>query len=132
MPPGAGGLVPLENGSQSSESRGGGTRSLGDRSQQSGDAQTTPNAPFKHIQERLRELGATYYLLETWGDQSEAYRFYCRMAVGGNRHVTKQFNWVACDPLTAMSNVLHQVEDWQKGGVSTSVGLTGMSEQVTP
>jgi hypothetical protein len=30
---------------------------------------------FTHIQHRLRELGATYYLLESWGDRRQLYRF---------------------------------------------------------
>ncbi len=36
---------------------------------------------FMYIQQRLRELGANYYLLENWGDQGECYRFHCRVAV---------------------------------------------------
>jgi hypothetical protein len=47
------------------------------------------------------------------------------MAIGGNPHVTQSFNWVAGDPLTAMSNVLQQVESWHKGGGSSPNGSAG-------
>jgi len=43
------------------------------------------------MQDRLRQLGATYYLLETWGNQRQFYRFYCQMAVGGNSSYTHYF-----------------------------------------
>jgi hypothetical protein len=119
-------LASFESSGLQSQSDPAAQRSSAINSQLPDDAKTASDAPFKQVQQRLRELGATYYLLETWGDQNDAYRFYCRMAVGGNRHVTKQFNWVASDPLAAMSNVLQQVEDWQKGGGSTPIGLTSM------
>lgn len=52
---------------------------------QSGTA-ATPAAgdQFHAIQDRLRQLGATYYLLESWGNEQQMYRFYCKMAVGGS------------------------------------------------
>ena len=46
---------------------------------------------FRAIQERLRQLGATYYLLESWGNQQQLYRFYCKMAVGGSAQYTRCF-----------------------------------------
>lgn len=69
--------------------------------------------PYKYIQDRLRQLGATYYLLESWGDSSRQYRFYCRMAIGGNPKYTRQFWSIDADPLQAMANVLEQVETWR-------------------
>jgi hypothetical protein len=75
-----------------------------------------PGDQFKHVQDRLRELGATYYLLETCGDQKREFRFYCRMSVGGNPQVTQPFWCFDGDPLKAMTQVLKQVEDWQRGG----------------
>ena len=44
---------------------------------------------FKYIQERLRQLGATYFVLETYGDEKREFRFYCRMSIGGNPRVTQ-------------------------------------------
>jgi hypothetical protein len=76
----------------------------------------SPSDQFKYIQDRLRHLGATYYLLETCGDPKREFRFYCRMSIGGNPRVTKPFWCFAGDPLNAMTQVLKQVEDWQSGG----------------
>ncbi len=68
------------------------------------------------LQSRLRQLGATYYLLETWGNQRQFYRFYCQMAVGGNAGYTHYFEATNSDPLGAMADVLRQVEAWRGGG----------------
>ena len=73
---------------------------------------------FQHVLDRLKKLGATYYWLEAWGDQEHEYRFFCRMAVGGNPHVTRPFYSVDSDPVKAMNQVLQQVKNWQDGGVN--------------
>ena len=67
------------------------------------------------IQRRLRELGATYSLLESWGNQGQLYRFYCKMGIGGNSNYTRYFEATDADPLHAMSIVLQQVESWRAG-----------------
>jgi hypothetical protein len=85
-------------------------------SQPSASAATNPDTTFKYVQDRLRQLGATYYLLEAWGDHKDAYRFYCQMAIGGNPKLKQSFQSIDADPLKAMANVLQQVEDWQKRG----------------
>jgi hypothetical protein len=77
--------------------------------------QTEAN-PFMVMQDRLRQLGATYYLLETWGNQRQLYRFYCQMAVGGNSSYTHYFEATGANPLEAMADVLRQVESWRWGG----------------
>jgi hypothetical protein len=77
--------------------------------------QTEAN-PFMAMQDRLRQLGATYYLLETWGNQRQFYRFYCQMAVGGNSSYTHYFEATNANPLAAMADVLRQVEAWHGGG----------------
>jgi len=71
---------------------------------------------FHAIQERLRQLGATYYLLESWGNQQQMYRFYCKMAVGGSAQYTRCFEATHAEPLQAMVQVLQQVEAWRDGG----------------
>jgi len=76
----------------------------------------SPSDQFKYVQDRLRQLGATYYVLETCGDEKRDFRFYCRMSLGGNPRVTKPFWCFDRDPLKAMTLVLKQVEDWQTGG----------------
>ncbi len=70
---------------------------------------------FQQIQERLRRLGATYYLLESWGAQGDLYRFYCKMAVGGNPNYTRYFEAVDSDPVRVMGKVLQDVEVWRAG-----------------
>ena len=66
--------------------------------------------PFRYVQDRLRQLGATYYLLESWGNQQQVYRFYCKMAVGGSAAYTRCFEATNSNPLQAMRQVLQQVE----------------------
>jgi hypothetical protein len=73
----------------------------------------TGNEQFTYVQDRLRQMGATYYLLESWGDQKQEYRFYCRMAIGGNSQYTRSFWAIDNDPLRAMNQVLDQVESWR-------------------
>ena len=78
-------------------------------------------AQFRHVEGRLRELGATYYLLETFGD---GYRFYCEVAIDGNADSGRKraFQATDPDPLTAMKRVLDQVESFRKvGAVETRV-----------
>jgi hypothetical protein len=81
---------------------------------------TVPSPPaetdrFTQIQNRLRQLGATYYLLESMGGPQPMYRFHCRMAVGGNPNITRPFEATDAEPLRAMSQVLQQVEAWGSG-----------------
>jgi hypothetical protein len=71
--------------------------------------------PFHAIQERLRQLGATYYLLESWGSEQQVYRFYCKMAIGGSADYTRCFEATNADPLQAMQQVLQQVEAQHDG-----------------
>jgi len=68
---------------------------------------------FAGIQQRLRELGATYYVLETWGDRGEYYRFHARMALGTGEDHVRHFDATDTDPLAAMARVLSEVERWR-------------------
>jgi len=88
------------------------------------EARPTPQGPggspqaqqpdrFSWIEKRLRDYGATYYRLETWGDAGEFYRFHCKMAVGNNPNYTQQFEATDGDALRAMTQVLEQVEAWR-------------------
>ncbi len=70
---------------------------------------------FTLIQQRLRELGATYFLLESWGSQGQLYRFYCKMAIGGNANYNRYFEATDVDPIRVMSKVLKEVEAWRGG-----------------
>lgn len=71
---------------------------------------------FRYIENRLRELGAEYYLLENWGNQGECYRFHCRIAVANSANFTKHFEATDSQPLGAMARVLADVESWRRGG----------------
>ncbi len=74
-----------------------------------------PVNQFTHIQDRLRQLGATYYLLESWGSRPQLYRFYCKVAISGNPNSTRYyFEATNSDPLHAMAQVLQQVESWRR------------------
>jgi hypothetical protein len=100
---------------QTKASSGGGLEFLRWPEPSNGDL-PTPTGQFRHIQQRLRELGATYSLLETWGDQGQLYRFYCRMAMAGGSQLTRYFEATDADPLSAMATVLEQVETWRRSG----------------
>lgn len=67
------------------------------------------------LERRLRELGATYYLLEYLGTNSQHYRFYCKMSIAGNPNLTRPFEATDSDPVQAMRHVLDQVQKWRAG-----------------
>jgi hypothetical protein len=69
----------------------------------------------RDIQDRLQRMGATYYVLESWGNNQQLYRFCCKMAVGGNADYVHCFEATHADPLQAMQQVLRQVENWRGG-----------------
>ena len=70
---------------------------------------------FTRIERRLRQLGATYYLLESWGAEGHLFRFHCRMAIGGQPHQNRYFEATDEDPLEAMEQVLQEVQHWRFG-----------------
>lgn len=70
---------------------------------------------FTEMERKLREYGATYYLLETWGNDGQLFRFHCRMAVGNTPNLTRHFEATDRDALEAMSQVLARVEAWRAG-----------------
>lgn len=72
---------------------------------------------FTAMERKLREYGATYYLLETWGNDGELYRFHCKMAIGNNPNYTRHFEATDRDALKAMAQVLEKVEWWREGRV---------------
>ncbi|MGA2616962.1 MAG: hypothetical protein ABSF26_05075 [Thermoguttaceae bacterium] len=110
VPPGEASLMPLD--------RGDGSAVAGSSAASSAlPGVPAGKEPFGYVQERLRQLGATYYLLESWGDQKREFRFYCRMAIGGNSQYTRSFWAIDNDPLRAMGQVLQQVETWRQGRI---------------
>lgn len=74
-----------------------------------------PTDRFLYVMDRLRELGAVYYLLETWGSDGQRFRFHCKMAIGGNPTHTRHFEAIDRDALQSMARVLAEVEAWRAG-----------------
>ena len=72
-------------------------------------------AGIHDIENRLQRFGATYYVLEAWGSEQQLFRFFCKMAVGGNADFTHCFEATDADPVQAMQQVLKQVEAWREG-----------------
>lgn len=73
----------------------------------------SPDSPADHfstIQHRLRQLGATYCRLETWGEGGEQFRFQCRIASPRGPGRFRDFEAVDADPVQAMTKVLGQVQ----------------------
>ena len=66
------------------------------------------NDRMQQIQQRLQLLGARYMVLETWGDITPSYRFYCRMPDRWGRE--NEHEAIGGDPLQAMQRVLGEVE----------------------
>lgn len=60
---------------------------------------------FPAIQRRLQQLGATYILLESVGQQTPQFRFHCRLR-------GRSFEQTADRPLEAMERVLAEAETW--------------------
>ena len=65
------------------------------------------------IEQRLRELGAVYSLLEMWNHDNSLYRYHCRIAMAGNPRITRSFEANGNSPETAMEQVLQKVESFQ-------------------
>ncbi len=70
---------------------------------------------FSMLEKRLRDYGAIYYLLETWGNEGELYRFHCKMAIANNPNYTRHFEATHREAMQAMTQVLEQIEAWRAG-----------------
>lgn len=69
-----------------------------------------PNDPFATSEERLRELGATYYRLEAWGDRGEFYRCACDIRLGPRSRAARHFEAIEPTASEAVAAVIAQVE----------------------
>ncbi len=70
---------------------------------------------FTYMEGRLRDFGATYYLLERLANGGDRYRFFCQLPLAGNPGPTRNFEATDIDPLRAMNRVVEQVEAWRAG-----------------
>ncbi len=75
-------------------------------------AEPVADGPFERIERRLRELGATYYRLETWGSDGRSYRFYCQMGPATATSRPPTFEAIDHRSLGAMQRVLADIEAW--------------------
>lgn len=80
---------------------------------QSDDAREDGTLGLAAMERRLRELGATYYVLEKWGEGAELYRFECHVAIATDADHNRYFDATAERPDSAVDAVLRQVERWR-------------------
>lgn len=79
---------------------------------------TTNGDHFTEIQHRLRDYGASYYALESVGEQGDLYRFGCTMTDSAGQQ--RSFSVTDRDPLQAMHRVLRDVEAWRGQALAPS------------
>jgi hypothetical protein len=68
---------------------------------------------IRGIQQRLVAKGADAMLLEMQDTDPVSYRFQCQMPISTSRIYGRRFEAVASDPVTAMRQVLAEVDAWQ-------------------
>jgi len=77
------------------------------------------SAAFQQGQQRLRELGASYFKLETTGEATERYRAVCQIATAANGQMqngpVQNYTSIHADPLTALNDVIAQIEQTRGG-----------------
>ena len=88
-------------------------KSIDELSVARGVGSSFPPDYFRGAEQKLRQLGATYYLLETLGPAGDSYRFFCKVAVSQNPDQVLAFFATNPDPLAAMDDVVRQVEAWR-------------------
>jgi hypothetical protein len=77
------------------------------------------SAAFQQGQQRLRELGVHFFRLETTGEALERYRAECELRTAANAPAMK-FSSINADPLTALNDIIGQVER-TRGGRGTEL-----------
>ncbi|HVA49372.1 MAG TPA: hypothetical protein VNH11_23605 [Pirellulales bacterium] len=73
---------------------------------------------FADSERRLRELGAIYYRLETWGDGGHFYRCSCSIAAAPRSRATRHFEAIDAAPSQAIQAVIAQVQAWRDKSAS--------------
>ena len=68
---------------------------------------------FAESERRLRELGAIYYRLESWGADAEFYRCSCSVALSPRSRATRHFEAIDAAPSQAIDAVIKQVDAWR-------------------
>ena len=70
-----------------------------------------PGSAWQAAARRLKDLGVGNHHLNYFADR-DAYRFWCSVNDRSSPTVMRRFEAVEADPLSAIENVLRQVEDW--------------------
>ena len=78
---------------------------------QSNPDSVLPTDHFRFIQNRLRQLGAAYFRLETITN-SRKYHFFCRIDAARDGQSGTHFEATRLDPVDAMDAVLAKAESW--------------------
>ena len=66
------------------------------------------------VQQRLQQLGASFYRLERMGESGELFRFSCHMPWGADAAGERVFQAIEPSPELAMTQVLTEVEAWRR------------------
>lgn len=74
------------------------------------DADARASDPLATSEHRLRELGATYYRLEPWGDHGEFFRCACDVRLGPRSRAARHFEAIEPTASQAVAAVIEQVE----------------------
>jgi hypothetical protein len=82
------------------------------------------SAAFQQRQQRLRELGVSYFKLETTGEATSRYRAVCQIATP-NAPV-QNFTSIHGDPLTALNDVISQIEGKRETAQAFPSGALGI------
>lgn len=72
------------------------------------------DAELLAITERLRSLGATYYVLECWEHPTPRYRFRCQVPSGDSVRDVITLESTQREPAAAAREVLEQVVQWER------------------
>ena len=67
---------------------------------------------FARGERRLKELGASHYRLETWGERGELFRCAANVRLPNSRHGMRHFEATAPAPSQAIELLLAKVEVW--------------------
>lgn len=82
-------------------------------------SETTSSQPtdaFARGERRLRELGASHYRLETWGERGELFRCTANVKLPSGRRAMRHFEATAPSPSQAIEQLLAKVEAWREAG----------------
>ncbi|MBL8828323.1 MAG: hypothetical protein JNM18_15180, partial [Planctomycetaceae bacterium] len=72
----------------------------------------TPGDWFQWTESRLKNLGATQFILESAGEMG-GYRFRCKASLPNDPGFSRHFEATGPTPLDAMQEALRQIDAWR-------------------